>query len=425
MNVSPLIILKARRAVHSGGYYRLYELLKIGKEEKINYIVVTDHTSYRNFVYMFPDFIDILRQYKTYCISSGEKNHTQMPGLKVIMDYKDCFSYAISISKIAKNEKTDLIIGPSEGTQIVWTSYFSGNLSRKPWTALFQGEKDIFQPTNGLSPINPFNVLKHINGKRSMKNASLMSKLGFSIELQGLLKICEKSLILTVGRTLSDAITYLNPRISFHIISPGNGVDLKRFNKRVRDTTTSFDCLYFSRLVPEKGLFELPFIWKKVVKKFPQAKLAVAGPVENQTYVNIFKKMISEHYLSRNVVYLGFQDKDSIIELISRSKITIYPSFLDVFSLVVLESLAGGTPVVAYNIPAIKYNFSDCKAVLPCTTGDRTMMAKKIIFLLENEDLRDKLSKNAKEYAKKFDWKNVVKAEKEAYFKVIEWFSSS
>lgn len=422
MEISPLILLKAHHAVYSGGYYRLYKLLKIGKKEKINYIVITDNKSYRNFIQMFSDFKEVLKQYKVYYIYSGNKNFIQKtPGLKVIAGYKNYFSHAILISKIAYDEKADLIVGPSESTQIVWTSYFSGKLSRTPWTALFQGEKDLFQPTPNLGSINLFNVLKHINCKESFKNTSIVSKIGFSFELLGLLKISEKSLMLTVGRSLSEELKHLNPRISFHIISPGNGVDFKEF-ERVKKSPL-FDCIYFSRLVPEKGLFELPFIWKQVVKKIPSAKLAVAGGVEDQNFVNIFKKMVHRYGLSKNVVYFGPQDRESLIYLISSSKITIYPSFFDVFSLVILESLAAGVPVVAYSIPAVKYNFSDCKALLLCKTGDKRKMSEKIISLLENEDFRAELSKDAKEYAKNFDWQNVVKAEKEAYFKVIEWFN--
>jgi len=134
--------------------------------------------------------------------------------------------------------------------------------------------------------------------------------------------------------------------------------------------------------------------------------------------------MISQYGLTKNIVFLGPQDKNSIIDLVGSSRLTIYPSTLDTFSLTVLESLACGTPVIAYNIPAIKYNFGKCKAVLRCPVKDKTSMAKNVIFLLENEDLRTKLSKEAKKYVSDFDWKKVAKAEKEAYSKVVEWFNS-
>jgi glycosyltransferase involved in cell wall biosynthesis len=92
---------------------------------------------------------------------------------------------------------------------------------------------------------------------------------------------------------------------------------------------------------------------------------------------------------------------------------------VDSFSLVTLESLACGTPVVAYDIPAIRHNFSKCDAVFRCPMGDKACMADTIIHVLTNME-RKTLSITAKKFASLYDWTNVVKAEKEAYFKVIK-----
>jgi len=425
MNIKPLVIVKARHAAISGGYYRLYEILKNGKSEGINYVIVTDLLSYRNYVQMFPDFKEILSKYRSYIIDFRKIKllTPRMPrGLKAVTSYWDSFLLATSISRIAREENVDLVVGPSEGSQIVWASYFSGRICHVPWTALFQGTTHLLQPTPGLGPINPINVLKHVRQKESARKTPLISQFGFSIELLGLLKIAEETLILTVSQSMCEEIKSLNPRIKFHIITPGNGINLEKFAEGSRPPL--YDALYFSRLVPEKGLFDLPEIWKLVVQRFPKAKLAVAGIVEDFKFVKEFQRMVSRYGLTKNIIFLGPQDKNSIIDLVRSSKLTINPSVLDTFSLVVLESLACGTPNIAYNIPAIKYNFCKCKAVFLCPVKDKASMAKEVVSLLENEDLRNRLSKEAKEYAGNFDWKKVVKAEKEAYFKVVEWFNS-
>ena len=161
-----------------------------------------------------------------------------------------------------------------------------------------------------------------------------------------------------------------------------------------------------------------------MVKIKPKAKLAVAGIIEKQKYVEDFQKMVSRYSLSKNIVFLGEQKESSLRNLVKSSKLTLNPSMLDPFSLVTLESLACGIPVVAYNIPAIKNIFGLCDAVLRCPIGGMASMAKNVQFLLENEDLRTKLSKEAREYASNYDWRKVIRAEKEAYFKVIRWFIS-
>jgi glycosyltransferase involved in cell wall biosynthesis len=426
MNIRPLLILQAPSAFISGGYYRWYKLLEYGKSEDIDYVVVTDSLSYQNYIRMFPRFKEVSRDYKTYVIDLHEIRFfpsSVSRVLKVFKPYWDAFSLAISISKVARKENVDLIVGPSEGPQRVWTSYFSGKTSNKPWTSVFQGERFLFKPTPKLGPINPINVLAHVSHKEFARNISLSSKLGYAMELLGLLKIAEKSLMLTVGRSLSDELKFLNPKIEFHVIFPGNGIDLEKFNKKSK-LTSLYDAVFFSRFVPEKGVFDLLEIWKIVTQKFSNAKLAVAGIIEDVKVLEDFKKLIHRYGLARNVVFLGQKDHDSIIDLVKSSKIAIYPSLLDVFSLTVLESLACGVPVVAYDIPAIKYNFHDCKAVLRSPAKNTARMARNVIFLLENEELINELSKEARKYASNFDWKKVVKAEKEAYLKVIEWSNS-
>jgi glycosyltransferase involved in cell wall biosynthesis len=74
--------------------------------------------------------------------------------------------------------------------------------------------------------------------------------------------------------------------------------------------------------------------------------------------------------------------------------VTITIFSLDSFSFTVLESLSCGTPVIAYNIPAIKVNDPHAKSVLkikPLSIGE---MVKTILDLLENEGWKE-LSKDA------------------------------
>jgi glycosyltransferase involved in cell wall biosynthesis len=415
--------VKARHATISGGYYRVYEVLKNGKSEGINYVVVTDSASYQNYVNMFPNFIEILKQYKTYRIDLKENmfSSSKTFGLKAAASYFESFLTGMYVSKIARKENVDIIVGPSEGAQMVLVSFFAGCLSRRPWTAIFQGTSDLLQPSLGLAPLNPVNILKHINQKESTKRIPFISRLGFGLELLTLLKIAEKSLILSVSHSVCQEIKFLNPKIRFYIVDPGNGVDLKKFSEKPK-APPLYDAVFFSRLIPEKGLLDLPEIWKLVVQKFPRAILAVAGTIEDSEVVEAFMKEISQYGLTENVKYLGPQDKDSIVSLVKSSKLTVYPSVLDSFGLVILESLACGVPVIAYDTLAVKYNFSNCKAVLQCPLKDKASIAENVKFLLGDESIRDKLSMEAKIYAKNFDWKKVIQAEKEAYFKVIEWF---
>jgi glycosyltransferase involved in cell wall biosynthesis len=419
--------LKASNSAFSGGYYRVYEILKNGILEGIDYVIVTDSISFQNFVYMFDDFKEIIKGYKIYFVDvrSNKRMAFHVPHVLVtIGTYFRSLLFALSISKIARENNVDLIYGPSEGTQMVWSCYCASVLSKKPWSALFQGTTHLLQPTPDLGPITIFNVLKHVTQqKESTKNLSLVSKFGFALELFGVLKIAQRTLILTVSSSMREELNVLNPKINFYVIKPGNGLSLDQFNSSI-DTNRCYEGVFFARLIPDKGIFDLLKIWKLVVKQFPDAKLAVAGIIERPQFVEEFQKRAKRAGLSENMLFLGQLDRSSIIDLVTSSKITVYPSVMDVFSLVVLESLACGTPVISYDIPGITHNFGNCKAVSSCHTKDYSCVANHVILLLENESLREELSKEAKDFVKSFDWRLVVRGEKEAYYRVIKWFNS-
>ncbi len=427
MPIRPLFILKASNSAFSGGYYRVYEILKNGILEGIDYVIVTDSISFQNFVYMFDDFKEIIKGYKIYFVDvrSNKRMAFHVPHVLVtIGTYFRSLLFALSISKIARENNVDLIYGPSEGTQMVWSCYCASVLSKKPWSALFQGTTHLLQPTPDLGPITIFNVLKHVTQqKESTKNLSLVSKFGFALELFGVLKIAQRTLILTVSSSMREELNVLNPKINFYVIKPGNGLSLDQFNSSI-DTNRCYEGVFFARLIPDKGIFDLLKIWKLVVKQFPDAKLAVAGIIERPQFVEEFQKRAKRAGLSENMLFLGQLDRSSIIDLVTSSKITVYPSVMDVFSLVVLESLACGTPVISYDIPGITHNFGNCKAVSSCHTKDYSCVANHVILLLENESLREELSKEAKDFVKSFDWRLVVRGEKEAYYRVIKWFNS-
>jgi glycosyltransferase involved in cell wall biosynthesis len=420
--IKPILLAKFNSAVLSGGYLRHFEVLKRGKSEGIDYIVVASLQSYKNAMKMFPDYMETLSNYAAY-VNDFKERQSSIPGLKQVFSYGNIFRSALLVSKIAVDEDADLIVGGEEPVSLL-TSYLAGKFCSKPWTAVFQPATDLLQPSSSIGFLNAFNVLKFVNEKSSLKNLSLISRIGTALQLFVELKVAQKSLILLVSSSVAEELHSLNPEIRFYVIKPGNGIDLEEFAAK-SDVSQKYDAIFFARLIPEKGLYDLPVIWKYVTERIPKAVLGVAGIMEDQRFVNQFLELVSDFHMSRSIAFLGEQKEDALKNLIRSSKLTLYPSLLDSFSLVTLESLACGTPVVAYDIPAIRHNFGKCDAVLRCAIKDKNSMAEKAISIIENVKLRGVLSKRAKEYSANYDWQNVVKAEKHAYFRMTEYFGST
>ena len=98
--------------------------------------------------------------------------------------------------------------------------------------------------------------------------------------------------------------------------------------------------LFAGRISREKGVFELPLIFRKVREKIPDLKMLIAGtgPAENE-----LKKAFPE------AEYTGWIDHRKLPEIYESADLLILPSRFDTFSCVVLEALSCGLPVIAYN----------------------------------------------------------------------------
>ena len=163
----------------------------------------------------------------------------------------------------------------------------------------------------------------------------------------------------------------LENMLPYRVTRPGNAFDqeLLRFRGKAKEDYA----VYFTRLIPEKGLFEIPLIWKKLRKDI---KLYVMGEFLDENDKEDFLNMVKR--LDVNIEYIGFKEGNELYEVVSKALFTVYPSHYDSFSLVVLESLALGTPVFAYDTPAIREVYSCVKGVHTVKEDDINGMAEEI-----------------------------------------------
>ena len=106
-----------------------------------------------------------------------------------------------------------------------------------------------------------------------------------------------------------------------------------------------------ARLVPSKGLFDLLEVVKRMGGR--NFRIVILGRLEE--YQEEFLRRVDEYELRDVIVHVGYLDGRDKREVISRAKVLIYPSHDDANSITVLESLSLGTPVVAYDIPGLRF----------------------------------------------------------------------
>lgn len=164
-----------------------------------------------------------------------------------------------------------------------------------------------------------------------------------------------------------------------------------------------YDACYVGRFHRQKGFFDLIEAWKLVCRKFPDSKIAIVGnDVNFDEVVGIVKK----NGLSSNVKFLGFLNGIEKFNVMKSSKMCVFPSTYESFGMVAAEAMACGLPVVAYDLPIYKEIYPS--GMFKAEIGDIDGLAKYIIELIENEELRLKMSKEVYKSSQRFDWEKTA-----------------
>jgi len=164
-----------------------------------------------------------------------------------------------------------------------------------------------------------------------------------------------------------------------------NGIDLDAF-----PFSASHDnyLLFTGRLQPEKGLAEAV-----QVAKMTGEKLLIVGPPVTGLY---WDKKVAP-YLDKNIKYVGFVARDQLFKYYQRAKATLVPiQWEEPFGLVLTESMACGTPVVAFERGAVPEIVIDGKVGFIIKDNNLEAMARAVkkVDKIKRADCRSHIEQN-------------------------------
>jgi len=185
-----------------------------------------------------------------------------------------------------------------------------------------------------------------------------------------------------------------------NVICIPNFINIKNKKQASLDNKLIFSA---GRLHKHKGFDLLIKAFKIVAKKYPEWILEIAGEGNEKSKLT---KLIKKYKLEKNVFIIPFQS--NIEKKYLEAAIYVLSSRQECFPMVLLEAMSYGIPVVSFDSPNgprdIIKNENDGFLIKPY---DVNKMAKKIMFLIENYELRKRMGINAYENIKRFSEENI------------------
>ncbi|MBI2327833.1 glycosyltransferase family 4 protein [Candidatus Curtissbacteria bacterium] len=215
----------------------------------------------------------------------------------------------------------------------------------------------------------------------------------------------------------SDLIIILNQKLKAELIKRGfpeakieilpPGVDFA-YIKSIKPTpqTKSFEALFIGRIHPTKGVLDLIPIWKKVIAKIPNARLAIIGEGAIGDLISKLNKQISENHLQKSISILGFVPKNELISILKNSRVFLFTDHEAGFGLAMLEAMAAGLPVVGYDLGILGSVIKSGYIKIP--KYNYHLFALAVIKILASRKLQKELSQEAQNEACKFDWQQIT-----------------
>ena len=151
--------------------------------------------------------------------------------------------------------------------------------------------------------------------------------------------------------------------------------------------------VYVGRLGAEKGIELL----REVLARVPGARLAIVGDGPHRA-------TLERHFAGAPVTFAGYLSGVELAGAVASADLMVFPSRTDTLGLVLLESMAAGTPVVAADSGGIPEVVDHGSSGLLFAPGDADSAAAAVRRLLDDGVARERLRVAGRRQAEAWSW---------------------
>ncbi|MFP3286811.1 MAG: glycosyltransferase [Acidilobus sp.] len=315
--------------------------------------------------------------------------------------------YRRHVERVAEGLGADLIYTPFEGPR---ADHFIGyNMSPVRWARLLQASLGVGSlVTEDGSGVRLYLKVAKVNGIGTMTALRHYARLWLinyaTFDMEAL----------AVSASIPYELNKVGIRRRAIVLDPGNGVNGCPYV----GIGKTYDVIFYARIERLKGAFDFIAAVRGLSKLKEDVKAIVVGSASKEMAEEVMR-YAADLGVASNIEFRFNLKREENLRLLASSKAFIYPTRADAFPLVVLESLSCGTPVVAYDIPAIRFNYAGTRAVIRVRPLDVKGLVEETYELLRSGDW-DKLGREGVEFSKRFTWDNVARAEWNALERIVE-----
>jgi glycosyltransferase involved in cell wall biosynthesis len=163
---------------------------------------------------------------------------------------------------------------------------------------------------------------------------------------------------------------------------------------------------HVGRLKKYKSVDHLLRAFQIVLKEIPDARLTIVGDGDFRSDLERHARQLS---VADRVEFTGYLSQTEKVRHLNRMTIAVDCSAKEGWGLTVVEVNACGVPVVASDVPGLRDSVLDGKTGLLYEYGNIEQMAQKILLLLRDENLRNRMSADALAWGRSFNWDESAK----------------
>jgi glycosyltransferase involved in cell wall biosynthesis len=206
------------------------------------------------------------------------------------------------------------------------------------------------------------------------------------------------------------------------------GLELDQFQNASPSVYENGLILYIGTIIRKKGVLELPVIFNKVRKKYPNAQLVLIGSdsYDIQTKSKSTWELVQQEFENEDLEHVSYFGKipyEEVQEYIKKANVCVFPTFAETLGMVTIESMALQKPVVNSNIGWSQELIVDGESGYLVHPKDHDAFADKIVGLLQDNILCSAIGRAARTRVETvFDIEKTVAQNITFYKSIIESF---